>query len=177
MKQKSQIIVDLYLDSTIPPSTQIDVNHEMQQKLYRSAFRIIQGMNISSEIIVFDEARSLLFKELLPYWSGYKFISNSKSHQIPVMKHEKLLKERLEEFLSTKAPSPINLKLPSISSRQIIPTAQNTKYPIHSLHAQNTTFNIVFSIATGLKIRDEKVPVTASQHDRRNSHMPTTNEK
>ena len=47
---------------------------ETQQKLLKAAVRIAQGNQSSNDIVVFDEARSILFKELLPYWSGFKVL-------------------------------------------------------------------------------------------------------
>ena len=49
---------------------QIDINGELQQKTVRSAQRYLAGKEVFSNI--FDEAQLSVFKELLPYWAGFR---------------------------------------------------------------------------------------------------------
>jgi hypothetical protein len=77
LKQKTQCIIDIYLDSPLAPATQLDINHDMTQRLLKVAWRIVQGPYSPSDFSVFDDVRNNFFKELLPYWCGYKFYVNA----------------------------------------------------------------------------------------------------
>ena len=68
LKQKAQIVIEVYLDSAIPPKSQIDVTHEMSNKLLRAALRITRGDFVSSDLAIFEEAKCILLNDLLPYW-------------------------------------------------------------------------------------------------------------
>lgn len=183
MKQKAVIVIECYLDSSIEPHTQIDVNHETQQKLLKAAGRLAQGNQASNDITVFDEARSILFKELLPYWAGYKVVLKQ-STATPMTKQEKILRERLNDFLNTKTPSP-NFKLPRLSPRpvSVSPSVSKALQVQSQQNAQKhqETLNIMFSLSTGIRFKDERnnmntagskdnVPNGGGSNDRRNSH-------
>ena len=72
LKKKAQIVIEVYLDSAIPPKSQIDVTHEMSNKLLRAALRITRGDFVSSDLAIFEEAKCLLLNELLiQYWGKY----------------------------------------------------------------------------------------------------------
>jgi hypothetical protein len=161
------------LDSSIEPHTQIDVNHETQQKLLKAAVRIAQGNQSSNDIVVFDEARSILFKELLPYWSGFKVVLKQSNNAIPMTKQEKILRERLSDFLNTKTPSP-NFKLPRLSPRplSVSPSVSKALQVQSQQNAQKhqETLNIMFSLSTGIRFKDERNNVnTAGSKD---NNMP-----
>jgi hypothetical protein len=64
LKQKAQVVVEMYLDSIIPPKLQIDIDQDMLYKLLRAA------NNIKSNLAIFNEAMTILFKKLLPYWGN-----------------------------------------------------------------------------------------------------------
>jgi hypothetical protein len=150
-------MIDYYLDSQIAPVTQIDINHDMHQKLLKSAIRITQTLHGQNDLLIFDEARAHLFKELLPYWAGYKFsLSNiNDDTQLPLTKQERQLRERLDEFLNAKPPSPNDFKLPPLSPRpNSTPLGYQTNRP--SEKSSHTNLNIVFSLATGIKYKDDK---------------------
>jgi hypothetical protein len=155
LKQKATMIYENYLDSQIAPGTQIDINHETQQKLIKSVNRVIQGTHTSYDMAIFDDVRNILLKELLPYWAAYNAYSKNASNEPPLSKQQKKLKERLEEFLSMKNLSPDDFKLPDIN---LIRSANNKKTPLNSSSrfTGHHLSNIVFSITTGIKFRDER---------------------
>ena len=140
----------------------------MQQKLLKSAVRLTQGSQTSNDIAVFDEARSQLFKELLPYWAGFKVILKQ-TNGVFLTKKEKLLRERLSEFMNTKTPSP-NFKLPRLSPRPLS-TSPSVSKALQVQSQQNAqkhqeTLNIVFSLSTGIKYKDDRVNMnTAGSRD------------
>lgn len=49
---------------------QIDIGGELHQKTLRAAQRYLAGKDVFSNI--FDEAQLSVFKELLPYWAGFR---------------------------------------------------------------------------------------------------------
>ncbi len=156
VKQKAQLMIDYYLDSQIAPVSQIDINHDMHQKLLKSAIRITQTLHGQNDLLIFDEARAHLFKELLPYWAGFKFSLTNTSDEtlLPLTKQERQLRERLDEFLNAKPPSPNDFKLPPLSPRpNSTPLGYQTNRPLQSNH---NNINIVFSLATGIKYKDDK---------------------
>jgi hypothetical protein len=71
LKQKTQVVIEVYLDSASAPNLQIDVNNDILNKLMKSALKITQGGSLPSDLIPFEEAKVSLFKELLPYWGKY----------------------------------------------------------------------------------------------------------
>ena len=154
LKQKATMIYENYLDSQINPGTQIDISNEVQQRLIKAVNRVMQNAHAPSDIAMFDEVRTLLLKELLPYWAGYSNYSRNSSNESPLSKQQKKLKERLEEFLSMKNLSPDDFKLPIISPRFTPKKASITNSS--SKFAGNHLTNIVFSIATGIKFKDER---------------------
>lgn len=186
LKQKAQVIIDLYLDSQIPPTTQLDINHETQQKLLKSATKITQGTFTPAELAVFDEVRAQLFKDLLPYYAGFK--SNVKEDIVVISKQDKVLKERLEELLNMKNPSPNDFKLPPLSPQPFMPSPNSMFLMNNSRHGTialekppQSSMNIVFSISTGIKYRDDKNALNtgrnslAGSYDRRNSQALNSN--
>ena len=56
--------------------TQIDISSEMHQKTMKAAQRYMGGKEVIPSL--FDEAQFYVFKELLPYWAGFR-----KSQSIP----------------------------------------------------------------------------------------------
>jgi hypothetical protein len=180
-------MIEVYLDSSIPPSIQIDISHELHQKLYKAASKISQGSHSLHEMGVFEEAKSHFFKELVPYWAGYKFKAKeaAKNGTVPMTKEEKILRARLEEFLIWKNPSPNMFKLPLLSPRsksvtpilsnqkqnqhqqilaqQTLITQTNQTHNHHHPHHHQTNMNIVFSIATGIKFKDDRSLGTGAQ--------------
>jgi hypothetical protein len=157
LKQKAQMVIDLYLDSQLAPSTQIDVSHDIQQKLIRSAQKIVQGTFTANDLQIFDDTRAQLFKDLLPYWAGYKFNCSKlePGAGLPLTKQEKLLRERLEEFLQMKNPSLSDFKLPSLSPVPPTATPTGTRSQFHQ-SGQKANLNICFSIAAGIKYKDDR---------------------
>lgn len=158
LRQKATMINENYLDSQIIPSTQIDVNHDVQQKLIRAAGRIIGGTHSPQDLSLFDETRVMLVKELLPYWAGFRNYCRNNQNESPLSKRQKKLKERLEEFLSLKNTSPDDFKLPVISPRATPKKPSHNSMSSSKLFAQppNKLSNIVFSIATGIRYKDER---------------------
>lgn len=145
----------MYLDSQVAPNIQLDVNHEIHQKLLRSALKISQGTQLNTDFLIFDDTRSHLFKELLPYWAGFKYacsINPDGSLAFPLTKQEKLLRERLEEFMQMRKPSANDFKLPSLISPMIDRATPATM----EKERARTSMNIVFSIATGIKYKDDR---------------------
>lgn len=158
MKQKAQMINDCYLESQIKPETQIDVSHDVQQKLSKAANRIISGTFTPQDVTLFDEIRAQLVKDLLPYWAGFSNYIKNNQNETPLSKRQKKLKERLEEFLSLKNMSPDDFKLPVITPLTNSPKRTPNPMLNSSAHfkSQNRLSNIVFSIATGIKYKDER---------------------
>lgn len=155
------------MDSLVSPTLQIDVAHDVHQKLYRAATKITQGANQNNELAIFDDTRGHFFKELLPYWSGFKFACtinpNDGSITFPLTKQERMLRERLEEFINMRKPSASDFKLPLLMG----PTAtgggggggggRRANTPgggSDKAHRPNT--NIVFSIASGIRFKDDR---------------------
>lgn len=153
------MIHENYLDSAIHPTVQLDCSNEIAAKLTKAYGRIVNGNHTPSDLTGFDEARVQLVKELLPYWAGYKHYAKNAENEPPLSKQQKKLKERLEEFLSVKNSCPDDFKLPVLSPRessknrdrsQILSSSQNR------LEKPSRLSNIVFSIATGIRYKDEK---------------------
>lgn len=136
-------MLDVYLDSTIPPAIQVDLNHEMHSKLIKSLAKIMQLTHTNSDFAPFDDARAQLFKDLLPYWCGFK-LTYKPTVEKPLTKAEKIIKERLEEFSAVKTPLQTEFKLPPIVAKR--------KDVVNNA----TSLQIVFSLATGIKYKDEK---------------------
>ena len=58
------------LNKTFPSFLQIDIPADCQSRTLKGANRYIQGKEMASSI--FDEAQFAVFKELLPYWAGFR---------------------------------------------------------------------------------------------------------
>jgi hypothetical protein len=163
IKQKAQTIIDVYLDSNLPPSTQIDVNHDTHQRLLKSASRVVQSSNLGqADLAIFEDVKNQLFRELLPYWSGFKF-NCKQSNGIPLTKQEKLLKERLDEFLNMRNPSPNDFKLPLVDRH----LRRNSSFDSQSTNHANmhkSSMNILFSIATGIKFKEDRATGLNNNH-------------
>ncbi len=172
-------MIDYYLDSQIAPVTQIDINHDMHQKLLKAAIRITQTLHGQNDLLIFDEARAHLFKELLPYWAGFKFTLNNTSDEnlLPQTKQQRLLRDRLEEFLNAKPPSPNDFKLPPLSARpNSTPMGHHANRGIpNNFHNNHQTLNIVFSLATGIKYKDDKNTAADKEMDKKNSLIALSN--
>lgn len=149
LKQKTQIILEVYLDSAIPPAVQIDIQHEAHQKLIKALAKMMQNTHASSDFLAFEEVKSALFKDLLPYWSGYKQACK-RSEISTLTKVEKSLKERFEEFFSVRSFTPNDFKLPPLSAKH------------KNANQTNSHSQIVFSLTNGIKYKDEKhIPLNA----------------
>ena len=133
------------------PSIQVDINNETYQKLIKTLAKVMQGTQTSSDMSAFDDAKALLIKDLLPYWSGFKHIYKPSADK-PLTKSDKMLKERLDEFLIISDVPQIDFKLPPISAK--------FRDPNHT--ASNATLHISFSLATGIKYKDEKALALSS---------------
>ena len=155
------MIHENYLDSAIFPTTQLDCSSEMSTKLTKSIGRLLNGTNTPNDLTALDEARVQLIKELLPYWAGYKSYAKNAENEPPLSKQQKKLKERLEEFLSLKNTSPDDFKLPLLSARESPKKLEQRSQVLHGSSSQNRferpkLSNIVFSIATGIRYKDER---------------------
>ncbi|XP_074646346.1 uncharacterized protein LOC141902488 [Tubulanus polymorphus] len=113
MRKKVQAISDTFLDSAYPPPLQIDVPPDLHQKMVKTAQRYAQGKEITPNL--FDEAQYLVFKELLPYWAGFKkqYTPPEDPNKRPLTKRQKLLRKRLEMFETMPAPTH-DFKLPKL---------------------------------------------------------------
>ena len=161
--------MDLYLDSPVAPSLQIDVNHETHQRLSRAATRIAQGTHQpATELGIFDDTRSHLFKELLPYWAGFKFACTvdpaTGAVIYPLTKQERMLRERLEEFMQMRKPSASDFKLPTLMGSGSSRHGRSTNTPAGGASSERAkaNLNIVFSIATGIRFKDTDREVKTS---------------
>ncbi|XP_060581077.1 uncharacterized protein LOC132737754 isoform X5 [Ruditapes philippinarum] len=105
--------MDCFLESFTTPTLQIDINGELQQKTVRSAQRYLSGKEVFSNI--FDEAQLSVFKELLPYWAGFRktYSPPDDPNKKPVTKYQKMLKKRMESIDNYVIP-PNEFQLPSI---------------------------------------------------------------
>jgi len=149
----------------------------MSTKLTKSIGRLLNGTNTPNDLTALDEARVQLIKELLPYWAGYKSYAKNAENEPPLSKQQKKLKERLEEFLSLKNTSPDDFKLPLLSARESPKKLEQRSQVLHGssspkkleqrsqvLHGSSSQnrferpklSNIVFSIATGIRYKDER---------------------
>ncbi|KAK3576327.1 hypothetical protein CHS0354_039734 [Potamilus streckersoni] len=113
LKKKVQCILDCFLDSITSPSIQVDLNTEVHQKTLRAAQKYLLGKEVLSNI--FDEAQLSVFKELLPYWAGFKksYSPPEDQNKRPITKYQKLLKKRLDTIENYVIP-PNEFYLPSI---------------------------------------------------------------
>lgn len=147
LKQKCKLIEDYYLDSVIPPALQLDINNESHQKLLKSLARILQFIHNSSDFVIFEDVRANLFKDILPYWSGFKQTYKDTGERA-LTKTEKLLRQRLDEFNLVRTPQASEFKLPPLSAKQKAMQANPDN---------KSSLQIVFSLSTGIRYKDEKV--------------------
>ena len=157
----------------------------MHQKLYKTSQKILLGNYNLSDLGVFDESKAHFLKELVPYWAGYKVRVKEMGSLGSMTKQDKMLRERLEEFITMKNQSPNDFRLPPLSprSKSATPTkphASQSLAPPTRQHEKdnNTSMNIVFSIATGIRLKDDKQLHTATtiqapngNNERRNSRV------
>lgn len=149
----------MYLDSQVAPPLQLDVNHETHQKLLRSANKISQGTHQTLDFNIFDDTRNHFFKELLPYWAGFKYacsVNPDGTTRFPLTKLERMLRERLEEFMQMRKPSASDFKLPSLLGTSTNSRRTNTPGGTEKTVSHRTNTNIVFSIATGIRYKDDR---------------------
>ncbi|ESO83511.1 hypothetical protein LOTGIDRAFT_236545 [Lottia gigantea] len=113
LKRKVQSIVDCFLESVYTPSLQVDIGSDIQQKILKSVQRYMAGKEFNPAI--FDDAQMTVFKELLPYWAGFRksFSEPEDKTKKPMTKLEKTLKKRLDNIQNYQIPS-ATLKLPPI---------------------------------------------------------------
>lgn len=121
----------------------------------------MQGTQTSGDMVAFDDAKAALIKDLLPYWSGFKHIYKPSADK-PLTKSDKILKERLDEFMIIADTPHVDFKLPPISAKY--------RDPNHT--AANATLHISFSLATGIKFKDDKAIALSSLN---NSNTNSTN--
>ncbi|XP_021361721.1 uncharacterized protein LOC110455726 isoform X3 [Mizuhopecten yessoensis] len=118
LRRKVQSIMDCFLDAIVSPALQIDVTAATQDKAIRAAQRYLAGKDVMASI--FDEPQLMVFKELLPYWAGFRrtFQPPDDPTKRPVTKHQKMLKKRLEAIENYEIPSN-EFHLPSIPEGSI----------------------------------------------------------
>lgn len=188
LKQKARTLIDVYLDSSVPPAVQIDIPNDLHQKLYKSSQKILQGTYHQNDLNIFDDSKSHFFKELAPYWTGYKFRIKEAGGALSFMtKQDRMLRERLDEFITMKSTSPNDFRLPQLSARSKSatptlkpadkPEAKKQHIAHHHPPAEPVSLNIVFSLATGIKIKDDKAVSTAATNQAPPAGNQTNNER
>lgn len=60
------MLIMLYLFS----GSQVDITPQLQEKSIKAAQRYLAGKDVVANL--FDEAQLAVFKELLPYWAGFR---------------------------------------------------------------------------------------------------------
>ncbi|XP_015760136.1 PREDICTED: regulator of G-protein signaling 22-like [Acropora digitifera] len=74
LNRKVEAIIECFLDSATPPWLQIDIGPELASRIIHKSQAFSTGKKVpreQKEPTLFDEAQSILFKELLPYWAGF----------------------------------------------------------------------------------------------------------
>ncbi|ELU03775.1 hypothetical protein CAPTEDRAFT_221083 [Capitella teleta] len=114
LKRKVQSLVDVYLDSNSQPCLQIDIPSDVQQKTLRAIQKYLGGKDPSPNI--FDDAQYCVFKELLPYWSGFmrSYKEPEDKNKIPMTKKQRERMKRLEEIISWDPPRMKSIVLPPL---------------------------------------------------------------
>ncbi|XP_056020779.1 uncharacterized protein LOC125650178 isoform X15 [Ostrea edulis] len=104
LRKKVQSIMECFLDSVTSPTLQIDISPQLQEKSIKGAQKYLGGKDIVPSL--FDEAQFAVFKELLPYWAGFKrgFQPPEDPAKRPVTKYQKMLKKRLENIENYEIP-------------------------------------------------------------------------
>ncbi|KAL5009301.1 hypothetical protein ScPMuIL_014882 [Solemya velum] len=115
LRHKVQSIVDCFLESVTGPVVQVDLPAELQQRTLRQAQRYLHMAGRDASSNIFDEAQLTVFKELLPYWAGFKkaYAPPDDPTKTPVTKYQKMLKKRLDTINNYKMP-PRVFSLPAI---------------------------------------------------------------
>ncbi|XP_052275180.1 uncharacterized protein LOC127874696 isoform X4 [Dreissena polymorpha] len=152
LRRKVQSLIDCFLESFTSPSLQVDIGTELQQKSLRSAQRYLQGKEVFSNI--FDEAQLAVFKELLPYWAGFRktYSPPEDPGKKPVTKYQKMLKKRLEVIDNYVIPSS-EFRLPNIPEGAIAA--------------------FTFSLSDGVKLRPQS-PISDAGSELNNSGVSST---
>ncbi|XP_061163908.1 regulator of G-protein signaling 22-like isoform X6 [Saccostrea echinata] len=104
LRKKVQSIMECFLDSVTSPTLQIDISPQLQEKTIKAAQRYLAGKDVVPSL--FDEAQFAVFKELLPYWAGFKrgFQPPDDPAKRPVTKYQKMLKKRLDGIENYEIP-------------------------------------------------------------------------
>jgi len=152
LNRKVEAISECFLDSATPPALQIDIGPELASRIIHKAQVFSSGKKIPREQKdpgLFDEAQSLLFKEMLPYWAGfckqYTEPADEGKVKFPPTKQEKLLQKRYAEFL----------KYPAVTKAITLPLM------LPSTHGQSKS-ELTFSVSDGMKWKESKDLETAS---------------
>lgn len=131
---------------------QIDIGPELASRIIHKAQAFSSGKKIpreQKEPGLFDEAQSILFKEMLSYWAGfckqYTPPEDGANVKLPPTKQEKLLQKRYAEFL----------KYPAVTKTLTLPLL------VPSVHGQSKS-ELSFSVADGMKWKETKDLETAS---------------
>ncbi|KAI0239141.1 hypothetical protein LSAT2_010110 [Lamellibrachia satsuma] len=113
LKRKVRSLLDSYLDCTPPPTLQVDMTTELQQKSVRAAQKFLAGKEMGP---LFDESQLHVFKELLPYWAGFirEYEEPEDPTLIPLTKKQLERLRRLQLFDVWKPPSAKLFSLPSL---------------------------------------------------------------
>ncbi|CAH3180537.1 unnamed protein product [Porites lobata] len=152
LNRKVEAIIECFLDSATPPWLQIDIGPELASRIIHKAQVFSSGKKIpreQKEPGLFDEAQSILFKEMLPYWAGfckqYTQPEDVNKVKLPPTKQEKLLQKRYAEFL----------KYPAVTKTIILPNVPP------STHGQLKS-ELSFSVSDGMKWKEIKDLETGS---------------
>lgn len=152
LNRKVEAIIECFLDSATPPWLQIDIGPELASRIIHKSQVFSTGKKVpreQKEPTLFDEAQSILFKELLPYWAGfskqYTQPEDESKVKLPPTRQEKLLQKRYTEFL----------KYPAVTKTIVLPLA------IPTAHGQSKS-ELSFSVSDGMKWKEMKDLETAS---------------
>ncbi|XP_078313752.1 uncharacterized protein LOC111129190 isoform X10 [Crassostrea virginica] len=104
LRKKVQSITECFLDSVTSPTLQIDISPQLQEKSIKASQRYLAGKDVVATL--FDEAQLAVFKELLPYWAGFRrgFQPPDDPAKRPVTKYQKMLKKRLDNIENYEIP-------------------------------------------------------------------------
>lgn len=104
LRKKVQSVMECFLDSVTSPTLQIDITPQLQEKSIKAAQRYLAGKDVVANL--FDEAQLVVFKELLPYWAGFRrgFQPPEDPAKRPVTKYQKMLKKRLDNIENYEIP-------------------------------------------------------------------------
>nr|XP_034317314.1 regulator of G-protein signaling 22 isoform X16 [Crassostrea gigas] len=118
LRKKVQSIMECFLDSVTSPTLQVDITPQLQEKSIKAAQRYLAGKDVVANL--FDEAQLAVFKELLPYWAGFRrgFQPPEDPAKRPVTKYQKMLKKRLDNIENYEIPKE-DFTFPSIPDGSI----------------------------------------------------------